>query len=231
MIPLSIIAAEAQEFSGLLPHLRGVRALGWPVAYAVEARLREVPVTLAANGPGPQLARRAAALAAEHFPLSMFLSTGFCGGLAPELGVGEIIAASEICGEDGHHYPVRLPQTPARSGVIYSSDRVACTVAEKSDLRRTGAVAVEMEAAAVAGVAAEAGRVFYCVRVVSDTAADEFPLDFNAYRDPEGRFDRRRIAIAAVLHPFRRVPGLLRLKRNCDVAACKLGEFLANCRF
>ncbi|MBL8227096.1 MAG: hypothetical protein JNL98_01410 [Bryobacterales bacterium] len=231
MIPLSIIAAEAQELSGLLPHLREVRALRWPVAYAVEAMLRDVPVTLAANGPGPRLARKAASLAAGHFSSSLFLSTGFCGGLAPELGVGEIIAASEIRGEDGHRYPARLPQTPARSGVIYSGDRVACTVAEKSDLHRTGAVAVEMEAATVAGVAAETGRGFYCVRVVSDTAADEFPLDFNRYRDAEGRFDRRRIAMAALFHPFRRVPGLLRLKSNCAVAACKLGEFLANCRF
>jgi nucleoside phosphorylase len=231
MMSLHLIAAEPVEFSGLLPHLASVSRLPWPVDYAVQAKLQSTSVTLLANGPGPKLARQAARLAVEHSPTSSFLSTGFCGGLAPDLAVGEIVAASEIQGEDGHRYAARLPQSAARSGVIYSGDRVACTVAEKEKLHRSGAVAVEMEAAAVAAVAAAAGRDFYCIRVVSDTANDELPIDFNRYRDAAGRFDRKRIALAAVLHPFRRVPGLLRLQRNCSLAACKLGEFLANCRF
>jgi nucleoside phosphorylase len=231
MTSLSCIAAEPLEFSGLLPHLASVSRLSWPVDYAVQAKLQSTSVTLLANGPGPRLARQAAALAFEHDPTSSFLSTGFCGGLAPDLAVGEIVAASEIHGEDGHRYAARLPQTAARSGVIYSGDRVACTVAEKRDLHIRGALAVEMEAAAVAAVAAAAGRAFYCIRVVTDTAHDEFPIDFNRYRDPAGRFDRKRIALAAALRPFRRIPGLLRLQRNASLAACKLGEFLANCRF
>lgn len=231
MNAMSLIAAEPLEFSGLLPHLAAVSPLPWPVDYAVQAKLRDTTVTLVANGPGPHLAHRAATLAAEHFPGSGFLSTGFCGGLAPDLSIGQIIAASEVRGGDGHSYPARLPQSAARSGVVCSNDRVAWTAAEKRDLYRSGAVAVEMEAAAVAAVAASQGRDFYCIRVVSDAADEDFPMDFNQYRDPEGRFDRKRIALAAALNPFRRVPGLLRLKRNCSLAACKLGEFLADCRF
>jgi len=42
-------------------------------------------------------------------------------------------------------------------------------VAEKADLRLTGADAVEMEAAAVAAKATEWNIPFYCVRVVTDT--------------------------------------------------------------
>jgi hypothetical protein len=88
-----------------------------------------------------------------------------------------------------------------------------------------------MEAAAVARKAAEWGVPFHCVRAVSDTAQDDLPLDFNLYRDAEGRFSRTRIALAALGRPFTRVPALLRLDRNCRIASESLGDFFANCRF
>jgi hypothetical protein len=56
-------------------------------------------------------------------------------------------------------------------------------------------------------------------------------MDMNLMRDSEGRFDRWKIAGQAMLKPLSRVPGLLRLDRECRVAEEKLGEFFANCRF
>jgi adenosylhomocysteine nucleosidase len=139
------------------------------------------------------------------------ISTGFCGALDPALRVGDIVVGG---------------------GKVFTLDRVAVTAEEKRDLRaRTGAVAVDMEAAAVSRKAAEWGVPFYCIRAVSDTAYEDMPLDFNLYRDAEGRFSRSRIALAALARPFRRVPSLLRLDRNCKFAAEALGEFLADCRF
>jgi hypothetical protein len=65
---------------------------------------------------------------------------------------------------------------------------------------------------------------------VSDVAGEDLPLDFNRYRDADGRFNRARIALAAMGRPFSVLPGLLRLDRNCRRAAERLGEFLANCQ-
>jgi nucleoside phosphorylase len=102
------------------------------------------------------------------------------------------------------------------------------TAAEKRVLReQTGADAVEMEARAVEAKAREWGTPFHCVKVVSDTAADDLPLDFNKYRDCEGRFLRVRIALAALRRPSV-LAGLMRLDQNCRRAAEELGEFLAN---
>ena len=86
-----------------------------------------------------------------------------------------------------------------------------------------------MEAGAVEGKAREWGVPFRCVKVVSDVAAEDMPLDFNLYRDAEGRFSRIRIALAAVARPFSVMPGLLRLDKNCREAAERLGEFFADC--
>jgi nucleoside phosphorylase len=116
-------------------------------------------------------------------------------------------------------------------GEILSLDRVAVTAAEKRGLReRTGAAVIEMESAAVAAKAREWGLPFRCIKVVSDTAAEDMPLDFNLYRDSAGRFSRSRIALAALRRPFSAIPGLLRLDRNCRHAADKLGEFFADCQ-
>jgi adenosylhomocysteine nucleosidase len=171
---------------------------------------------LAANGPG--------VLAAEALRdkqnVDGIVSTGFCGALDPTLRIGDIVVSSS---------EVSSPR-PFMRGVILSVDRVAVTVAEKRALReRTGALAVEMEAHAVAAKAREWGVQFRCVKAVSDLATEDMPLDFNLYRDSEGRFSRSRIALAAMARPFSVMPGLQRLDRNCRTAAERLGEFFADC--
>ena len=102
--------------------------------------------------------------------------------------------------------------------------------AEKRQLAAAGAMAVEMEAAAVGAAALTRGVPFYCVRVVSDEAGEDLPLDFNRFRNPDGRLSRRRIAAAALKHPGR-IPALIKLDRSANRASQALGEFLVNCQF
>jgi adenosylhomocysteine nucleosidase len=171
---------------------------------------------LVVNGPG----RLAAQALGEKRNVDGIVSTGFCGALDPTLRIGDIIVST---GE------VSSPR-PFVRGEILSVDRVAVTAEEKRALReRTGAAAVEMEAAAVEAKAREWGVPFRCVKVVSDVAAEDMPLDFNLFRDSEGRFSRARIALAGMARPFSVMPGLLRLDQNCRRAAERLGEFFADC--
>ena len=114
-------------------------------------------------------------------------------------------------------------------GVAISTDRVAGTLEEKKKLREQGGDVVEMEAAGVAAKAIQAGVPFYCIKVVTDSAEDEMPLDLNQMRTIEGRFARGKIGSYALTHPGV-LPGLLRLKRRSEEAAGVLGEFLVGCR-
>jgi len=236
-----VVAAEEREFRGILRNCGPVNELKWPVAFAVSTILNDAIYVFAANGPGPRLAGhvlKAAEVEAGKTGESVIgavISTGFCGGLDPQLKLGDIVEATSVIDFDtGRQYdsrPVRTSASRVR-GTVLSRDRVAVTIEEKADLRRqANASAIEMEAAAVVPWAEARAIPFYCVRVVSDTARDAFPIDMNLMRDSEGRFHRLKIAGQAMLKPWTRIPGLLRLDRECRAAEDKLGEFFANCRF
>jgi adenosylhomocysteine nucleosidase len=181
---------------------------------------------LVANGPGPKLA----GVAADEFKdeVDALVSIGLCGGLDPELQVGDIFVATAVNGRSAE-----LPRTARsyRSGDLVSEDRVAVTLEDKRRLWAAGASAVEMEAEAICSRAADWKVPFYCVRAVSDGARDAFELDLNAVRDRNGRFSKVRIIAKALRNPVRLVPELLRLKRNSEKAAKNLGEFVADCSF
>ena len=234
-----VVAAEAREFRGILQNCGPVNELGWPVAYAVAAELRKVRFVFAANGPGHRLASQVLQVAeveAGTAGIETVISTGFCGGLDPQLELGCIVEATSVLDfGTGRQYAAcsfRTSTAHPTRGVVLSTDRVAVSVKDKAELRKqTGAVAVEMEATAIALWASARSIPFYCLRAVSDTAGDAFPLDVNQMRDREGRFDRMKIVGHAMLRPWSAIPGLLKLDRHCRVAEERLGEFFANCRF
>ena len=181
---------------------------------------------LKANGPGGALAGEAADAVGPH--VDAVLSVGLCGALAEELEVGQIVIGSSING-----VAIDQPQCSGRfiSGPIVSIDHVAQTVAEKRRLRKTGAIAVEMESAAVLERAQTWNVPFYCVRAVSDRASEGFALDLNAARDEVGRFRVSSVLAQAIRRPGAGLPELFRLYRNSEAASKALGEFIGNCSF
>jgi nucleoside phosphorylase len=103
---------------------------------------------------------------------------------------------------------------------------MAVTAAEKAALRRdTGADAVEMESAAVHAFCRERGVPCATVRVISDAAAEDMPLDFNALTTPEMKMDFAKLAFALAKSP-QKIRALLRLRRQTVSAAGVLAEAL-----
>lgn len=193
----------------------------WLIVASEQRELANVPLrdgwTLLASGPGSRLVTDAL----RDKQAGGIVSVGFCGALDPSLRIGDIVVAGD--GVESARACVR--------GEILCTDRVVVTASEKRALRRqTGAIAVEMESAAVYAKARDWGVPFRCIKAVSDTADQDMPLDFNQYRDSRGQFSRARIAMAASCRPFTAIPALLRLDRNCRKAAQALGEFLADCK-
>jgi nucleoside phosphorylase len=226
---LTFIAAEPREFSGFLKRLTNLEPATLPVHWARRGMWKTRSVLLIANGAGPT--QSAAAAKAGH-DMTAIINVGFCGALDSALKIGDVIVADKVfySSQMFDCRPAVTSQT-FRHGAIYSTARIAATAEEKQQLRRSGAIAVEMEAGGIAAYAQDHGLPFFCVRTVSDLADESFANDFNASIGPDGRYRIARLIGSALLQPHRRFPELIRLKQRCDAAAERLGEFLDSCTF
>jgi nucleoside phosphorylase len=150
------------------------------------------------------------------------ISSGFAGGLAPELRAESVIFSCEdaslarACKQAG--------ALPAR---FHCAQRVATTAGEKRALReQTGADAVEMESGIIGRVCAGPGVVHATVRVILDTANEDLPLDFNALMNAEQALASGKLALALGRRPWK-VGALLQLQRRSEAAALALATVLA----
>jgi nucleoside phosphorylase len=138
------------------------------------ALLRDVAARVRCDGPGPAQARRAAeALIAEG--VELLVSFGVAGALDPRLKTGDLVVATAALDAHGARYAAEPRQFGVR-GAILSVEAPVASAAEKRRLfAATGALAVDMETAAVAAAAHAAGRPFVAVRSISDDARRALP--------------------------------------------------------
>ncbi len=171
----------------------------------------------------------------------LVLTCGFAGGLNPDLKLGDVVFEipnrRDELQESPSGFEVRDSQSSSlREGLIAAgakpakflcADRIATTVAEKKKFRdETSADAVEMESEAIHAICRERGIPCATVRVISDTANDDLPLDFNALAKPDMSLDYGKLAWAVAKSPGK-MGALLRLQKQTQLAAEKLAEVLA----
>ncbi len=105
------------------------------------------------------------------------VSWGTCGGLASGLMPGSLVVATEVLAVDGRRYRAGTLRPPgAHHGTILSVSEPVASVEEKALLaQQFGALAVDMESAALARTACECGVDFVVVRAVVDPAQEALP--------------------------------------------------------
>jgi adenosylhomocysteine nucleosidase len=157
---------------------------------------------------------------AGHSP-QLLLTCGFAGGLDMELKIGDVVFETE-------NEPVRTKLTAAgaKPVKIFCADRIAVTAREKKQLReQTGADAAEMESAAVQAVCRERGITCATVRVISDTANEDLPLDFNQFLTSDKKLEMSKLMMAVASKPWK-MGAMMELQKNTKLAAQRLGEVL-----
>ncbi len=166
---------------------------------------------------------RAAATAADALlgaGATALVSWGMAGGLDPQLPAGTICLPTVILDREGRRFT-----TDARwrervgaavdihrivAGTLLTSLTAIDHVADKAaTFRESGALAVDMESAGVASVAATHQVPFIAVRVIVDTAHDELPAAALT-ASSEGRVKPLRLMRALLRRP-RDLGALLRI--------------------
>jgi adenosylhomocysteine nucleosidase len=150
------------------------------------------------------------------------ITAGFAGGLNPELKFGTVVYEQDFDAGFGRELE-DLGAVPAK---FHCHRRVAISAEEKAALwRETGADAVEMESSVIRTVCREFHIPSATIRVISDDATQDLPLDFNALMTSEDRINYLKL-LGAVLSRPGRIPKLIEFQQQTLGAARKLGAVL-----
>jgi adenosylhomocysteine nucleosidase len=183
------------------------------------ARLR-VQVT----GMGPRNARRVAEAALAAETCEFVVTAGLAGGLDPALRTGDLVFDADA------DFPrmEALRRTTAREGRFLTVERVVATAAAKAALRReTGADAVDMESAAIRQVCRARGIPSATLRVISDGADEDLPIDLGDLLTADDRVDFARVAFSLLRSPTK-IPALVRLYESMGRAGERLAGALVD---
>lgn len=167
---LGVIAALQTELGPTLKSLS-------PSSRRVEhLRFHETPsLVFVAGGVGAKAAAAASLVMVDHFKPDALVSTGFCGAITDDLGVGDLLigrTTKSRC-DEGLLDLARAAAPQSRQGSLRTVDKVILKAEDKKKLKEeTGALAVDMEAEAVALAARSRGVKFLSVKVVIDTPAE-----------------------------------------------------------
>ncbi len=233
--------AFAREIAPLRRRVIDRRPLAHPQLHGVSARLNGRELAMIATGIGHARASRTAAHAMEQFPAAeLVIATGVAGALAEHLRPGDLVLVDKIIADAlGDQIPreIAIAREQLDSiaaaldakhlrhvrGAMLTAGRVLPGAREKAAARaETGAIAVDMETAALAAEAARRGIPFVSLRTILDAVGDEI---VGPKIDESGRV--RALATATGLM---RNPGALfripRIMKNLAIATNALADAL-----
>jgi hypothetical protein len=163
-------------------------------------------------------------------------SLGFAGGLTEDLGPGHLVCPAGVLLDDGRggrsagappaqveaYARLGSGPMPVHSGPLLTVDAPLRTPAAKSDAhRRTGAIAVDMEAAGVAEAARDAAIPWLAIKAVVDPVQEPLPELLAGCTTPQGNTRWRGVA-ACLLAGGEPRQSLRRLVRASSRAALTL---------
>jgi len=208
---------------------------GWPDQYQrvpgalvpLPSRHAEKP-RLSISGIGPEAACAAAMSLVEHGATAL-LSWGCAGALSSTLEPGDLLLPRTILTGDNQmlhpHEMWRKRLADQLSGalkwhedMLVESNRTISGTAEKQAMAHTsGAIAVDMESAAIGRVADQAGIPFMVIRAVADSADEGLPSCITEAVNGRGQLQMMRLLPILILRPAL-WPKLARLGRHFHAA-------------
>jgi adenosylhomocysteine nucleosidase len=219
MTRVAIIAAMPGELKPLVgnwPHSTRGTVHFWA------QRTEEEEWIAACAGTGLDAATRAFAAIEDGGPIDLVISIGWAGALKPEIAAGSAHnCAGVIDARTGERF-----NCDAGAGKLWlaTSPKVADEL-EKRRLATTYKTAlVDMEAAAIARLAAMRSIPFYAIKGVSDPLDAKLP-DFNRFIDPHGQFQTPKFVLFALLRPWI-WPALVQMGENSKKASQSITERL-----
>lgn len=154
---------------------------------------------------------------------NMLISWGTAGGLSPHVAAGTLILAERVLGQGQvfetnpivrERLRANLAGLPIDCGTLMETVQIISSVSTKKQLfvfQR--AVAVDMESAAIALAAKQAGLPFAVIRAIVDTADFALPPWLSTCLDSNGRIKIGQLVKYVCWNPKKRISALIHLAR------------------
>jgi nucleoside phosphorylase len=214
---VGIVAALAREVDSLV---RGKR----PTRVIAEGRRIAVYETdswvAACGGIGREAAQASAEVLVEKYKVNTLMSCGLSGALIPQLKLPQTFIAGRVIDAAS----TREWSNPAGAVTLVSAASILGPAAKRELASKFSAQAVDMEAAAVAEVAEQAGIPFVALKSISDEL--DFPLPpLQRFVKADGSLAMGRLLVFLLFHPGQ-WPAVIALARNSRRASLALTQVL-----
>jgi adenosylhomocysteine nucleosidase len=176
----------------------------------------------ACAGAGQRAATRAFAACEKDGAITSVISVGWVGALNAANLPGRAYRVSGVI-DSGTGERFAATQWSSEC-LLVTSPRVADAEEKKRLAAAYGAALVDMEAAALARLAAMRGVPFYCFKGVSDGFGERMP-DFNRFITSDGQFQTARMLFFVLPRPWH-WPALVRMGENSKQASQSIAECL-----
>lgn len=184
---IAIVYALREEVKPLLKESKVLTKILLKPAILTQAEFRGKSVVFCQTGVGMNPAHEGIEKLLAHFQPSLVLSAGYAGAAHPELKTGDLVIANEIRSEANDRFQtdqknrevieslIREKQIPYRIGPLLTVWKMA-KKEDKEKAGQSGALAVDMETAAIAAVAAKKAVSLLSLRAIFDTLDEELPF-------------------------------------------------------
>ncbi|HKD13503.1 MAG TPA: hypothetical protein VKE71_03065 [Candidatus Angelobacter sp.] len=217
MSGIAIVAALERE---LAPFVRNWKSVSFSHSGREFRAYEHESLVAIAGGIGRHAAEIAAKAIMAQYKPQMLISAGLAGALLHSLKVGSVITPNVVVdAATGKEY-----RSEVGGGVLVTADEIANTQSKATLVEKFHALAVDMEAAAVAEFAQQNGIAFRCVKAISDEADFVMP-PLNQFVDETGSFQNGKFAAWAAFRPLQ-WPKVISLARNSSRASVALRDWL-----
>lgn len=249
--PLAVFVATRAEMKPLAAALPLISQSAFRSDSIARVEIEGCGLLLTRTGVGPDHAETTAHRLFEEGPVAAALSLGVAGGLSPHVRTGDLIVGDRVILRRGsgqvsrEDTGVRLNSFACDPGLqdaagtalerwdsryyrgpILTVDHIVPTAQEKRRLAaESGAIALDMESAAVASAAAARSIPFLAVRGVLDTIDEDLAIGFDQFLDGHGEPQPLPLIRYLIGHPFS-VPHLIGLGARTKAVCARLGRLL-----
>lgn len=226
---LGIIGAMDVEIDILKQHMTDCTEIRHSGTNFYAGQLEGVPVVVAVCGVGKVNAALCAQILCDWFQVTHIINTGIAGSLSVSQDIGDLVVSWDVIHHDFDctafgYQRCQIPKLPwsfmandlllyyaqmaaqevhpghVRTGRVASGDQfISDKHSKEAVLKRTGALCVEMEGAAIAQAAYRNGVPFVIIRAISDKADESAGVDYPSFESLAA--DRcARVVIALANH-------------------------------